>query len=164
MSKYRNLIGVVVRGSVVALQTVAAVLIPAKFADAATRDDGAHKDAVASDEGLRFQLDARANEALARSETFVQVAQNNQGNNADNDDGGNPRSAEDVVNDSIQLLNSRGVNVGALLQAGALGNAVQQLIDNGDVAGADDGEGVDVDDVVDSLDTDSIQEIIASGS
>lgn len=68
------------------------------------------------------------------------------------------------MNDSIQLLNSRGVNVGALLQAGALGNAVQQLIDNGDVAGADDGEGVDVDDVVDSLDTDSIQEIIASGS
>lgn len=160
MSKYRNLIGVVVRGSVVALQTVAAVLVPAKFADAATRDDGAHKDAVASDEGLRFQLDARANEALARSETFVQVAQNNQGQNNQNES----RSAEDVVNDSIQLLNSRGVNVGALLQAGALGNAVQQLIDNGDVAGADDGEGVDVDDVVDSLDTDSIQEIIASGS
>lgn len=79
MSKYRNLIGVVVRGSVVALQTVAAVLIPAKFADAATRDDGAHKDAVASDEGLRFQLDARANEALARSETFVQVAQRQSG-------------------------------------------------------------------------------------
>lgn len=160
MSKYRNLIGVVVRGSVVALQTVAAVLVPAKFADAATRDDGAHKDAVASDEGLRFQLDARANEALARSETFIQVAQNNQGQNNQNES----RSAEDVVNDSIQLLNSRGVNVGALLQAGALGNAVQQLIDNGDVAGADDGEGVDVDDVVDSLDTDSIQEIIASGS
>lgn len=160
MSKYRNLIGVVVRGSVVALQTVAAVLVPAKFADAATRDDGAHKDAVASDEGLRFQLDARANEALARSETYVQVAQNNQGQNNQNES----RSAEDVVNDSIQLLNSRGVNVGALLQAGALDDAVQQLVENGDVAGADDGEGVDVDDVVNSLDTDSIQQIIASGS
>lgn len=74
MSKFRNVFGAVLRGTVVVVHSVAAVLIPTKFADAATRDDGAHKDAVASDEGLRFQLDARADEALARSEAYVQVA------------------------------------------------------------------------------------------
>ena len=102
MSKFRNVFGAVLRGAVVVIHSAAAILIPTKFADAATRDDGAHKDRVASDEGLRFQLDAKADEALARSETYVQVAQN-------------ARGAADVVEDSVRILSERGVDVGALL-------------------------------------------------
>ena len=155
MSKFRNLFGAVLRGTVVAMHTVAAVLIPTKFADAATRDDGAHKDRVSSDEGLRFQLDAKADEALASSEAYVQVAQNAQN-----------RNATDVVEDAVQVLAERGVDVGALLQAGALDDAVQTLVENGDVEGADPGadDAIDIEDGVENLDVEDIQEIVAEGS
>ena len=152
MSKFRNTFGAVIRGGIVALQTVAALVLPAKFADAATRDDGAHRDRVASDEGVRFEIDAKADAALARSETFVQVAQNSQ------------RSASDVVEDAVQVLSDRGVDVGALLQAGALDEAVQSLISSGEVEGMGDDEagGVDIADVVEGLDANDVQEILAS--
>lgn len=156
MSKFRNVFGAVLRGTVVLVHSIAAVLIPVKFADAATRDDGAHKDRVASDEGLRFQLDAKADEALARSEVYVQVAQTTPG-----------RNATDVVEDAVQLLSDRGVDVGALLQAGALDEAVQTLVETGDVDGADDtgGDGgIDIEDVVGDLDAAAITEIIETGS
>ncbi len=132
------------------LQTVAAVLIPAKFADAATRDDGAHKDRVSSDEGLRFELDAKADAALAQSEVYVQVAQAQ-------------RSASDVVEDAVKSLSARGVDVGALLQAGALGNVVNTMIQNGEIQGVGSAEagGVDVEDVIEGLDASDIQEITA---
>ncbi|WP_416899031.1 MAG: hypothetical protein ACMVY4_04700 [Minwuia sp.] len=152
MSKFRNTIGAILRGSIVVLQTVAAVVLPAKFADAATRDDGAHRDRVASDEGVRFEIDAKADAALAQSEQYVQVAQNQ------------PRTATDVVEDSIRVLNSRGVDTGALLQAGALDEAVQGLVASGEVEGLGDGgsDGVDVEDVIEGLDLNDVQQILAS--
>lgn len=153
MSKFRNVFGAVLRGSVVVMHSVAAILIPTKFADAATRDDGAHKDRVASDEGLRFQLDAKADEALARSEAYVQVAQ------------ANPRGAQDVVQDAVQALSQQGVDVGALLQAGQLGNVIQSMVESGAVEGADTGgdDAVDIEDVVEDLSVDDVEEL-AEGS
>ncbi len=150
MSKFRNVFGAVLRGTVVVVHSVAAVLIPTKFADAATRDDGAHKDAVASDEGLRFQLDARADEALARSGRLMCRWLRT------------PAAHKDVVEDAVQVLAERGVDVGALLQAGALDEAVQTLIDTGAVEGSDDvgGDGVDIADVVEDLDVADIEEIV----
>lgn len=149
MSKFRNVFGAVLRGSVVVMHSVAAILIPTKFADAATRDDGAHKDRVASDEGLRFQLDAKADEALARSEAYVQVAQNQRG-------------AQDVVQDAVQTLSQQGVDVGALLQAGQLGNVIQSMVESGAVEGADAGsdDAVDIEDVVEDLDVGDIEELV----
>lgn len=154
MSKFRNVFGAVLRGTVVVMHSVAAILIPTKFADAATRDDGAHKDRVASDEGLRFQLDAKADEALARSEAYVQVAQNT------------ARGAQAVVEDAVQVLAERGVDVGALLQAGQLDEVVQSLVASGEIDGADAGadDAVDIEDVVENLDVDDIDEIVAEGS
>jgi hypothetical protein len=150
MSKFRNVFGAVLRGTVVLVHSVAAILIPTKFADAATRDDGAHKDRVASDEGLRFQLDARADEALARSEAYVQVAQK-------------ARSTNDVVEDAVQVLAERGVDVGALLQAGALDEAVQTLVESGEIQGADGGSedfGLDLEEAVSDLTVAEIEEIV----
>lgn len=60
------------------------------------------------------------------------------------------------------MLAERGVDVGALLQAGALDEAVQTLIDTGAVEGSDDvgGDGVDIADVVEDLDVADIEEIV----
>ena len=151
MSKFGKVISAGIRGGLVVINSIAALLIPAKFADAAAPrgDEGAHKDAVASDEGLRFELDAKADEALAQAETYVQVAQGN-------------RTATDVVEDAIQLLDQRGVDVGALLQAGALDEAVESLVESGDVEGfdGDDDAAVDIEDVVEDLDVEDIEEIV----
>lgn len=148
MTKFRKVAGIWVRGVVVVIHTVAAAIFPAKFADAATRDDGgAHRDSVASDEGLRFELDEKASAALAEAEHYVQVAQAQ-------------RSTEDVVSDAVQLLNERGVDVGALLQSGNLDDAVQGLVESGDVEGSD--TGGDLGDVVDSLDVGDIQNMLTS--
>lgn len=155
MTKFRNIIGRGILGVAVVLQAIAAVFVPSKSADAATRDDsGSHKDRVSSDQGLRFELDEKATAALGEAEQYVQVAQA----------GGSPRTAQDVVADGIQALSNRGVDVQQLQSSGVLDDAIQTLVAQGDIAPPEVGDLGDVEDVVETLDAGDIQEILVTGS
>lgn len=73
MSKFKRVFGATIRGTVVAVQAIAAVMIPARFGNAAVPNEGAHRQDVSTDRGMRFDIDERAQEMLAATELYVQL-------------------------------------------------------------------------------------------